>query len=69
MLSDYKLLVIEMTAKEWGDIAEGVRRVHPELEELSDEQIENFVKEVEYAHLCHCYIDFVDKYKQQVNQR
>ena len=66
MLSDYKLLIIEMTAREWNDIIEGHRKIHPELKYRGDEEIETFVKDSTIAYLLHAYVDFIDENKERM---
>lgn len=55
-----------MTTTEWKSIVEGVRRVHRELKDYSDEQIEKFVKDTTYGHLLHSYVDFPDEHKEHL---
>lgn len=69
MLCDYKLLIIEMAAKEWSDIIEGVRRVHPELKYRSDEEVETFVRDSTLAWLLHAYVDFTDEHKEYLENK
>lgn len=67
-LCDYKLFIVEMATKEWNDIIEGVRNVHPELKFRSDEEVETFLKDSTVAFLLHGYVDFADEHKQHFEQ-
>lgn len=68
-LCDYKLLIVEMTAREWENIVEGHRKVHPELKYRGDEEVETFVKDSTVAYLLHSYVDFADEHKQHLENK